>query len=154
MIFRSATISDLDEMQELYIETIQSICKKDYNPNQINAWIFGVKDRERWIKVIKTQFTLLAVNEGKITGFGTLKDGNYIDFFYVHKHFQRKGIADQLLTKLELEAKRQFSKIITSDISKTAKPFFEKNGYIVKAEQRNSRLKTELINYKMEKELN
>jgi putative acetyltransferase len=153
MTFRNATISDLNEMQELYIETIQSVCKKDYNEAQREAWISGVKNTERWIAVIETQYVLLAVIENKIAGFATLKDGDYIDFFYIHKNFQRQGIADKLLTKLELEAQKQHSKMITSDISITAKPFFEKKGFVAKAEQKNIHLDVELINYKMEKNL-
>lgn len=157
MNFRKATISDLKEMQELYIETIKHVCKDDYNPAQIDAWISGVDNTERWIEVINTQFVLLAIIQNKIAGFGTLKDGNYIDFFYVHKEYQRQGIADKILTELELEAKRypdtSEQKTITSDVSITAKSFFEKKGFIVKAEQRNIRLGVELINYKMEKDL-
>lgn len=153
MIFRKATTLDLQEMQQLYVETIQSVCKNDYNPAQIEAWISGVKNKERWIEVIEIQFVLLAIIQDKIVGFGTLKDGNYIDFFYIHKDFQRQGIADKILTELELEAIKQHSKIITSDVSITAKPFFKKKGFIVKAKQKNIRLGVELINYKMEKHL-
>lgn len=153
MNFRKATISDLKEMQELYIETIKHVCKNDYNSAQIEAWTSGVKNKDRWLEVINTQFVLLAIIENKIAGFGTLKDSNYIDFFYIHKDFQRKGIADKILTELETEAKNYHSKTITSDISLTAKPFFEKKGFIAKAEQRNIRLGVELINYKMEKHL-
>lgn len=153
MTFKNATISDLKEMQELYIETIKHVCKNDYNSAQIDVWISGVKNTERWVVVINTQFVLLAIIEDQIVGFGTLKDGNYIDFFYIHKEFQRQGIADRLLTELQLEAKKQHSKVITSDVSITARPFFEKKGFIVKAEQRNIRFGIELINYKMEKNL-
>lgn len=153
MIFKQATISDLNEMQQLYIETIQIVCKNDYDSAQIKAWISGVKNTERWIEVIEKQFVLLAIIENKIVGFGTLKDGNYIDFFYIHKDFQRQGIADKILNELEMEAKKHNSTILTSDISITAKPFFEKKGFVVKAKQKNIRLGVELINFKMEKEL-
>ncbi|WP_286967851.1 GNAT family N-acetyltransferase [Flavobacterium sp. UBA4854] len=153
MIFRKALLSDLEEMQKLFAETIQSVCKSDYNSEQIEVWVSGAKNKTRWIEVIEKRLVLLAIIENQITGFGTLKDKNYIDFFYIHKDFQRQGIADKILKELELEAKNQHSKIITSDISITAKPFFEKKGYIVKTEQRNIRLGVELINYKMEKEL-
>lgn len=153
MNIRKATISDLPEMQELFVQTIQSVCKNDYNPEQIEAWTYGINNKERWLEVIETQYVLLAVIENKIAGFATLKNGNYIDFFYIHKDFQRQGIADKLLAKLELEAQKQHSKMITSDISITAKPFFEKKGFVAKAEQKNIRLNVELINYKMEKQL-
>ncbi|MDQ6528018.1 GNAT family N-acetyltransferase [Flavobacterium sp. LHD-85] len=153
MKIQKATIADLHEMQDLFVQTIQSVCKNDYNAAQREAWISGVKNTERWITVIETQYVLLAIIENKIAGFATLKDGDYIDFFYIHKDFQRQGIANKLLVALEVEAKNQHSKIITSDISITAKPFFEKKGFVVKAEQKNIRLGVELINFKMEKEL-
>lgn len=140
-------------MQQLYIETIQIVCKNDYDSAQIKAWISGVKNTERWIEVIEKQFVLLAIIENKIVGFGTLKNGNYIDFFYIHKDFQRQGIADKILNELEMEAQKHNSTSITSDISITAKPFFEKKGFVVNAEQKNIRLGVELINFKMEKEL-
>ncbi|WPO80648.1 GNAT family N-acetyltransferase [Flavobacterium sp. KACC 22761] len=153
MFLKKATIADLPEMQELFVQTIQSVCKNDYNPDQIEAWISGVKLTQRWIDVIEKQLVLLAIIENKIVGFGTLKDGNYIDFFFIHKDFQRKGIANKILTELELEAKKQHSKTIISDVSITAKPFFEKKGFVVKAEQKNIVKDVEIINYKMEKEI-
>lgn len=153
MIFRKAFLLDVAEMQQLYIETIESVCKNDYNEEQIKVWSSGVNNMQRWTEVIENQFVLLAITENKIVGFGTLKDGNYIDFFYIHKDFQRQGIADKILNQLELEAKNHNSKIITSDISITAKPYFEKKGFVVKAEQKNIRQNVELINYKMQKKL-
>lgn len=153
IIFRKATISDLNEMQELFVQTIQSVCKNDYNPDQINVWTSGVKNKQRWIDVIKTQFVLLAIIQDNIVGFGTLKEGNYIDLFYIHKDFQRQGIARKILNELELKARNQHSKNITSDISISAKPFFEKNGFTVKVEQKNIVSEVEIINYKMEKKL-
>jgi putative acetyltransferase len=153
MKFRKAAISDLQEMQEMYIETVKWVCKNDYSPLEIDAWVSGLNNIERWKKVIYAQFVLLAIIKNKIVGYGTLKNGNYIDFFCVHKDFQRQGIADKVFTELEGEAKKENAKMITADVSKTAKPFFEKKGFIIKAEQKNIRLGVELINYKMEKSL-
>ncbi|TDP03642.1 GNAT family N-acetyltransferase [Flavobacterium sp. 245] len=153
MNFRKATISDLPEMKELFVQTIQSVCKNDYNTEQINAWTSGAKITQRWIDVVEKQFVLLVIIENKMAGFGTLKDGNYIDFFFIHKDFQRQGIANKIFTELELEAKKHHSKSITSDVSITAKPFFEKKGFVIKAKQKNIVKGVEIINYKMEKEL-
>lgn len=89
----------------------------------------------------------------KLTKLLYLLNGDYLDFMYVHKDFQRQGIAEILLNALEAEAKRRDTKIITSDISKTARPFFEKKGYVVVNEQENLRAGVVLINYKMKKEL-
>jgi putative acetyltransferase len=152
LTLRNATIADLKEMQQLYIETIESVCQNDYNTGQIEVWISGVTNTERWIEVIQNQIVLVAVKQDKILGFGTLKEGNYVDLLYIHKDQQRQGIANKILASLELEAQKQQTKTLTADVSITAKPFFEKRGFIVKAEQKNIRLGVELINYKMEKE--
>ncbi len=62
--FRKATISDLNEMQQLYTNTIQSVCKNDYNSAQIEAWISGVKNTERWTQAVS--YTHLRAHETRI----------------------------------------------------------------------------------------
>lgn len=150
---RKATIADLKEMQTLYTQTIQSVCQNDYSPAALEAWGSGVNNIQRWLEVIHTQIVLLAIQQETIVGYGTLKEGNHIDLLYIHKDHQRQGIANKIGAALELEAQKQQTKTLTADVSITAKPFFEKKGFTVKAEQRNLRLGIELINYIMEKEL-
>lgn len=150
---RKATIADLEEMQELFTQTIQSVCQNDYTPAALEAWISGVSNTQRWIEVIRTQIVLLAIKQEKIAGFGSLKDGNYIDLLYIHKDLQRQGIANKILTSLELKAQKQLTRTLMADVSITAKPFFEKRGFLTIREQHNLRLGVELINYKMEKSL-
>ena len=153
MVFRIATLDDLDEMKQLYVGTVMQVCKNDYSFKEREQWSASVNKPERWVEVIETEYVLLAEIDQQIVGYGTLKDGNYIDFFYVHKDFQRRGIAQQLLGRLEREAIDLGSSAITSDISITAKPFFQRNGFIEIAKQQNIRGNEVLINYKMEKQL-
>lgn len=150
---RKAVLSDLPEMKELFRGTIMEVCASEYDADQRAIWASSSEKTERWNGLITEQFVLLAVKGDVIVGFGSLLNGNYLDFMYVHKDYQRQGIADLLLTALEEEAKRQKTQVITSDISKTARPFFEKKGYLVLAEQQNQRGDLVLINYKMEKKL-
>ena len=150
---RHATIADLFEMKELYKRTIMEVCAAEYDVEQRAVWASSSEKTERWNALINDQYVLLAVKDNVIVGFGSLLNGNYLDFMYVHKDYQRQGIADLLLNALQAEAIRQKTTVITSDISKTARPFFEKKGYVVLAEQQNQRGDLVLINYKMEKEL-
>ena len=73
MIFKKATISDLEEMQQLYVQTIQAVCKIDYNEEQRKVWSSGVNNTERWLEVIKTQFVLLAINRKSNCRFRNFK---------------------------------------------------------------------------------
>jgi putative acetyltransferase len=151
MKLRKAQYSDLNEMQELYVKTIKSVCSRDYNEEQIEVWTSSVENTERWKDVLENQVVLVAEKNNQIVGYGTLDKGNYIDFFYVHKDFQGQRIASAILSQVETEARKTGSIKLTSDVSITAKPFFEKNGFKVLQEQKNILKGIELINFKMEK---
>lgn len=153
MKLRFAIPSDLNEMQRLYVETIRTVCSKDYNQEQIDVWTASVQNQERWNAILKDQIVIIAEKNNKITGFGTLRDNDYIDLFYIHKDFQRVGIGNSILSQIEVQAKKSRNNILTSDVSITAKSFFEKMGFTVIKEQKNGRGDVMLTNYKMEKKI-
>lgn len=150
---RKGTLNDLPAMQKLFTDTIQVICKKDYNQAQRNAWSAGADNEERWMNVIKGQYVLIAETENQIVGFSTLDQGNYIDLLFVHQEYQHQGIASRLYAKMEEEAQRQDQKQLTADVSKTARPFFEKAGFQMLKEQTVNVKGVDLTNYKMVKNL-
>ncbi len=155
-IIRKGELRDLAELQKLFLETITEICKADYNEDQIDAWISDTKNNEnkqRWINILTKQFVLVAQIKNDIIGFITLENGNYIDLLYVHKNHQRKGIANSLYANIENEARQMNQLFLTSDVSKTARPFFEKVGFELIKEQIVVRKNVELTNYKMKKQL-
>ncbi|PCJ66571.1 MAG: GNAT family N-acetyltransferase [Bacteroidetes bacterium] len=149
MKLRQAQLSDLEEVQTLFVQTIKNTCKSDYDKDQINAWITSVENKERWEDLLINQYFLIAEIDGKIVGFGSLKDGSYLDFMYVHKDYLRQGIAHFLFENLKDESIRLGFDILTSDVSKTARPFFESKGFKVTKENRNIIQGVELINYHM-----
>ncbi|MDR6487627.1 putative acetyltransferase [Chryseobacterium vietnamense] len=153
IIIRKGTDNDLPEMLQLFRATIDEVCKKDYDLQQREAWKSGADHEERWIKVIRDQYVLLALTENKIAGFCTLDQGNYIDLLFVHKDYQHKGIATLLYQQIEKEALLNNKKALTADVSKTARPFFEKSGFQVVQEKTVSVKGVAMINYKMIKHL-
>lgn len=72
---------------------------------------------------------------------------------FVHKDFQGKGIATILLNEIERYATTRGIMRITSEVSLTARPFFEKRGYIVEVEQKRKANQLYLTNFWMEKKL-
>ena len=152
-IVRKGQINDLIELQKLFVDTIKTICSSDYDKQQIEVWTSSVANKERWDEIIKKQFILVAQEKDKIVGFATLDNRNCIDLLYVHKDHQRLGIAQRLLDDIETEARRLKQPVLTSDVSKTAKSLFEKNGFKILAELTNIRQGVEIINYKMIKQL-
>lgn len=153
LVIRLAKKEDLAEMQELFAETISAVCAKDYDAAQIKAWISSVENTGRWLDKMTRQHFLIAEITERIVGYASLEAGNYFDFLYVHKDFQKQGIAQSLLQKIEVEAKNHGAITIDSDVSITAKPFFEKNGYMVIRTNTNILNGVKIVNYRMAKHI-
>lgn len=148
---RFSKLSDLKEMQKMFVDTISTICKNDYTPEQIRVWTSSIEDTQRWVKKLTLQYFLVAELDNKIVGYASLEDNDYVDFLYVHKDYQRQGIADKLYREIEKEAIKRKATILSSDVSETAKPFFEKKGFKTILPQTNIIKDVEIINYKMKK---
>jgi putative acetyltransferase len=153
ILVRHARLNDLKEIQQLFVETIETICRHDYTAEQIAVWTSSIENTKRWTDKLMTQYFLIAEIDNKIIGFASLGNDDYIDFMYVHKNYQRRGIADLLYSKIEARAVNQGTTLLTSDVSITARAFFAKKGFKVVAEQKNDIKGVEIINYKMAKEI-
>jgi putative acetyltransferase len=146
---RTVIKDDIDKLLILLIETIKSTCKNDYNQEQIDAWVSSAKRSEHWEKVLNKQFSLIAEINNKAVGFGTLENGNFIYFMYVHKDYLGLGIASSIFKALEKESQKLGYKKISANVSKTALPFFEKKGFIIVKENNNIINEVTIQNYHM-----
>ena len=147
MFIRKYESSDCKELAELFYNTVHTINAKDYTKEQLDAWASGQVDLEKWDQSFQEHFTVVAVENGIIVGFGDIDTTGYFDRLYIHKNNQRKGIATAICDQLESKVQ---GKIVTH-ASVTAKPFFEKRGYKVLKEQQVVRKEIFLKNYVMEK---
>lgn len=150
---RLSKLNDITEMQKMFVDTISTICKDDYSPEQIKAWTSSIENTELWTDKLTSQHFLIAEIDNKIVGFASLENNDYLDFLYVHKDFQRKGIADRLYYEIEKEAIKRKATILNSDVSKTARGFFEKKGFQTIVSQTNVIRNVKIVNYKMTKQL-
>ena len=148
MTIREYRSSDLREIVELFYDTVHTVNATDYTPEQLNAWADGRVDLAEWGRSLMEHITLVAEDGGRIAGFGDIDPSGYLDRLYVHKDYQRRGVATALCDALEgaVNAER-----IVTHASITAKPFFEERGYAVAWEQQELRHGVSLTNYRMEK---
>lgn len=154
MKIRKAVSDDLGEILNLFRSTIRHVNKHDYTAEQLEVWSTGADDRDRWLKKIEDQYFLVTLSGSNISGFGSITSKGYLDTMFVSKDHQRKGIAKLLLQNLELFAMEKKLDIITSDVSITARPFFEKYRFDVVRKQEVNMKGILIINYKMKKHLN
>lgn len=148
MIIREYTPTDCKHLAELFYQTVHTINAKDYTEEQLNVWADGNVDLEEWNKSFFGHYTVVAVKNNIIVGFGDIDKTGYIDRLFVHKDYQNQRIASALCDKLEQAV--DVDRIITHS-SITAKPFFVNRGYKVIREQQVIRNGISLTNYIMEK---
>lgn len=149
MIIRTYLPSDCEEMAALFYQTVHTVNAVDYTKEQLDTWATGTVDLADWNLSFLEHFTVVAVEENRIAGFGDIDSFGYLDRLYVHKDFQNQGIASAICDKLEQEA--DGDRVVTH-ASITAKGFFEHRGYQVEKEQQVMRNGVSLTNYRMVKE--
>lgn len=148
--------TDTEEIINLFYETIHTVNAKDYSSLELYAWVsFDELESkvESWKESLSQNITFVAKNKDKIVGFCDLTYSGHLDRLYVHKHYQRQGIATTLVNLIESEARKLDLVCLDTYASITAKPFFEQRGYQVVCPQSVVRKGVSLINFKMTKNL-
>lgn len=136
-----------DEVISLIKQTIKTVNKQDYSSNQVETW--ADFNPETWEKGLENHQAVIVTLEDRIVGFADMDDTGYLDHLYVHSDYQRRGVAQLLLSFLE---NKHPGKTFTTYASKTARVFFEASGYdVIKKNQVILRGQT-FINYYMKKE--
>lgn len=138
------------EIVTLFLETVHTVNRKDYTPDQLDGWAPPEQDLARWDRSLQEHYTLVAINNHKVVGFGDISADGYLDRLYVQKDHQGEGIATALCDRLEAAVN---GKRIVTHASITARPFFEKRGYHLIQSQQVERCGVLLDNYVMEKRL-
>ena len=140
---------DLQAVVSLFYDTIHSVNLEDYTPEQADAWAPKEPDSSRWRNLLTGEDTWVAVQDGRIVGFAN-RDGEYFDCLYVHKDYQRRGVAK---ARIEGRAAAEDHAKIRTDASLTARPFFERRGYAVIRRQCVHRAGQVLVNFAMERSI-
>lgn len=146
MKIRPYTQDDLNQILTLFQNTVWTINSADYTTEQVQVWAPLHLNALAWHNRLESQHTLVVTKDQTIVGFGSIDQLGNLDLLYVHKEYQRKGIAKRLCDALEFYG--PWSCILT-EASITAKPFFIKRGYTVIGEQYVQRNNIKLKNYKM-----
>jgi putative acetyltransferase len=123
--------SDLIGMYAVRRSAICDIAARDYSPSQIAAWVGGDDDHVARLARFVGSLTWAAEQGGEIIGFTNLAEGGYLDCLYVHGAHQRKGVAQSLFQALKVAATDRGERRLHSQVSLTARGFFERQGFIV-----------------------
>lgn len=137
---------------DIFLRAIREVASKDYSPAQIAAWA-KVDEPEVWAQYRASRPTWLAMDDGVPVGFTDLKPDGCLDMMFVDPDRQGRGIASLLLTTVEKAAREQGLQRIFTEASLTARPFFERRGFVIVAAQQVEKRGQTLANFRMEKAL-
>ena len=145
MFIREYQSSDCEEIIKLFDNTVHTVNAKDYTKEQLDAWATGRADLNKWDQSLREHYSLVAVENEMIVGFGDIDKSGYLDRLFVHEDYQGKGIGTMICNRLE----QAVSGSVIIHASITAKTFFEKRGYRVAKEQQVERKGVFLTNFEM-----
>ena len=137
----------------LFFDTVHTVCAKDYTEQQCDAWAPREFDCAALCGRLASSYALVAECGGALAGFANLGEDGYFDCLYVSSQMQGRGVATALADAMERRAAQQGASRMVSDVSITARPFFEHRGYRVVQEQTVVRHGVAMTNYHMEKVL-
>lgn len=140
---------DLDAVIDIFLRAIRDTASADYNPDQIAAWARA--DRDLWATRRLSHPTWIAEVSGRPAGFTDLEDDGHLDMMYVHPDFGGCGVATQLVRTAEHHATSRGISKIYSEVSLTARRFFERMGFVVVAPENVFRNGQWFTRFKMEK---
>jgi putative acetyltransferase len=127
--------TDARRCAAIFRDAVDVLAAEDYSDEQRTAWASRADDAMVFGAKLADCLTLLALVEGEVAGFASLKNLDLIDMLYVDPAFARRGIGTALIDALGRIAQSRGATRLTSEVSDNAKPLFDREGFV--AQRRN-----------------
>ncbi len=127
--------ADVARCAAIFRDAVEETAADDYDEDQRAAWAARADYEAAFSAKLSNMLTIVAVIEGEIVGFAALDGSETFDTLYVDPVAGRMGVATALVDAVVRLARARGAKRIAADVSDTAKPVFERQGFV--AERRN-----------------
>jgi putative acetyltransferase len=126
---------DAPALHAIFYSAVHQLAKGHYTAAQLDAWAPADYDARQWAERITRNRPFVAEINGVPVGYADLQPNGYIDHFFVAGNHARQGVGQRLMNHLiEQAAVRDISRLEVQ-ASRTAEPFFIRNGFTVVARQ-------------------
>ena len=89
---RPYVAADTKRCAEIFRSSIEELAAEDYGEEQREAWAARADDEQAYGARLAEALTLLAVIDGAVAGFASLKGADEIDMLFVEPEFARQGV--------------------------------------------------------------
>ena len=121
--------ADARRCAEIFRSSINELAADDYDEEQREAWASRADDEQAFGARLTGALTLLAMIDGAVAGFASLKGADHVDMLFVDPGFARQGVGRTLVDALTRLAQARGAKRLTSEASDVAKPLFERQAF-------------------------
>jgi putative acetyltransferase len=153
MLVRNFRIGDEAALHQVFLSAIHGIAINDYTLEQVEAWAPKNLDPVLWADRMRGIAPFVAEIDGKLIAYADVQASGYIDHFFVSAPFARQKVGSKLMRRIHEEATIKGMRVLTSDVSRTAQPFFGHWGFEVVEERRPVMRGVGIPNALMKKEL-
>lgn len=151
VVIRPFRPEDSETLNALFFNTVRTINLHDYSQAQVEAWAPNSDNSDLWQQRMAEINPIIAEIDGIIVGYSDLQDDGLIDHFFCHHQYQRCGVGNALMQHILSLAEQRRLPRLYSEVSMTARPFYEHFGFNVIQTQTVEIRGQELTNYVMEK---
>ncbi len=120
--------ADAATLAALFRESVDELAADDYDESQREAWASKADDEEAFGALLAGELTIVALVDGDVAGFASLKDNNHFDMLYVRPEMARNGVGSALADAIEKLAAGRGTRTLTVDASDAARDFFAARG--------------------------
>lgn len=135
MLVRAFHVGDEPDLHEVFLSAIHGIAIKDYTTEQVNAWAPESVDPALWADRMRGIAPFVVEHDGKPIAYADIQPSGYMDHFYVSAPFARQGVGSKLMHRIHDEAATKGINLLTSHVSRTARPFFRHWGFSIVEER-------------------
>lgn len=153
MRIREFRAGDEEALRRIFVRAIRETASKDYSDEQVRTWAPDQWDREVWGKRLQGIAPFVAEEEGEAVAYADVQPEGYIDQFFVSPDVGRRGVGSALMRRIHEKAEELRLESLWSNVSITARPFFEKWGFEVVEQQSVHIGDVAFTNFRMRKSL-
>lgn len=154
ILIRDYVRDDATVTAEIFRMAVRITASRDYSPAQVMAWAPDDIDLDAWHSGRAGQHTYVAIEDGEVVGFTGLTADGVLDMLFVDPPSGGRGIARLLVDYALNQARAAGHAVVRTRSSRTARRVFERHGFVVDAENEETRLHGQpLPNFDMHVEL-
>lgn len=122
--------ADAPTLAALFRASVEELAAEDYDADQREAWISAADDEAAFAARLSGALTIVALMDGELAGFASLKDNQLFDMLYVRPDLAGQGVGGALADAIEKLAGARGVTKLTVEASDSARDFFAARGYV------------------------